>query len=164
MPPKSPLSKTVRLLGGFVNPFLKITLEINSLVYYTINMIGKLNRCQRCNKKKPLKEIRTIFTRSTSNLKEIRWHQCVECKERWRDLRKKHVVPRALKQLVFKRDGIRCLACQHGKGEMDHIIPITKGGETVLDNLQALCQSCNLAKGIKIIDFRNRNKGIWKID
>lgn len=41
--------------------------------------------------------------------------------------------------------------CRHcGRGvplEIDHIIPIAKGGTSELPNLQLLCPSCNLAKG-----------------
>ena len=35
--------------------------------------------------------------------------------------------------------------------EIDHIIPVAKGGETVEDNLQTLCWKCNRAKSDKII-------------
>ena len=35
--------------------------------------------------------------------------------------------------------------------EIDHIIPIAKGGQTVEDNLQTLCWKCNRAKSDKII-------------
>lgn len=34
--------------------------------------------------------------------------------------------------------------------ECDHIIPIAKGGETTMDNLQTLCTECNRKKGISM--------------
>ena len=35
---------------------------------------------------------------------------------------------------------------------MDHIVPVSKGGCTVEDNLQTLCWKCNRAKSNKILD------------
>ena len=34
--------------------------------------------------------------------------------------------------------------------ECDHIIPLAKGGETTMDNLQTLCKECNRKKGISL--------------
>lgn len=34
--------------------------------------------------------------------------------------------------------------------EIDHIIPLSKGGMTTEDNLQTLCWKCNRSKGSKI--------------
>ncbi|WP_411815422.1 HNH endonuclease [Kurthia gibsonii] len=34
--------------------------------------------------------------------------------------------------------------------EIDHIIPISKGGMSSEDNLQTLCWKCNRSKGAKI--------------
>lgn len=34
--------------------------------------------------------------------------------------------------------------------EIDHIIPLSKGGLTTEDNLQTLCWKCNRSKGAKI--------------
>lgn len=58
-----------------------------------------------------------------------------------------------LKVQVLMRDGNRCrlcgVECNDGLHNIhfDHILPWSKGGETILDNLQVLCRNCNLAKG-----------------
>lgn len=41
-----------------------------------------------------------------------------------------------------------CSACgARGPLEVDHIIPVSRGGKTVRENLQPLCVPCNRAKG-----------------
>ena len=58
-----------------------------------------------------------------------------------------------LRHEVFKRDGYRCKECGATNKEIilhaDHIIPVSQGGKDELDNLQTLCQDCNLAKSNK---------------
>ena len=52
--------------------------------------------------------------------------------------------------MVLKRDGYICQQCGMEATHVDHIIPRRlMVGEAVdsLDNLQALCQKCNLSKG-----------------
>ena len=58
-----------------------------------------------------------------------------------------------LRFLVLKRDNFKCCACGASPAKdpavelhVDHIIPWSKGGETILDNLQTLCSKCNLGK------------------
>jgi 5-methylcytosine-specific restriction endonuclease McrA len=56
-----------------------------------------------------------------------------------------------LRALVLMRDGARCRLCgvtpQDGiKLHVDHIKPWSKGGETILENLQILCEVCNIGK------------------
>ena len=58
-----------------------------------------------------------------------------------------------LRFLVFKRDNFKCCAFGASPAKdpaielhVDHIIPWSKGGETILDNLQTLCSKCNLGK------------------
>jgi len=54
---------------------------------------------------------------------------------------------------VLSRDNFKCCACGASpakkssvKLHVDHIHPWSKGGETVIENLQTLCQDCNLGK------------------
>lgn len=57
-------------------------------------------------------------------------------------------VSNKLRFLVYNRDGNRCRKCGRygGNLEVDHIIPISKGGKSTLDNLQTLCHNCNVEK------------------
>ena len=54
---------------------------------------------------------------------------------------------------VLQRDQFRCRACGASPAinlgihlQVDHIIPWSAGGETAMENLQTLCQNCNLGK------------------
>lgn len=62
-----------------------------------------------------------------------------------------------LRQHIKERDGYTCKHCgasleqePHLLLEIDHIIPVSKGGLTTEDNLQTLCWRCNRSKGAKI--------------
>lgn len=50
---------------------------------------------------------------------------------------------------IYERDGYRCRICGRKTNdlEIDHIIPIAKGGKSTYDNLQTLCHRCNKRKG-----------------
>ncbi len=62
-------------------------------------------------------------------------------------------------QLVKQQEN-RCLACgKKTKLTVDHVIPVSKGGTSNIDNLQGLCFSCNSSKGAKPTDYRKK-KGI----
>ena len=37
--------------------------------------------------------------------------------------------------------------------QIDHIIPVSKGGKSVPSNLQVLCSKCNGAKANKVNEF-----------
>jgi hypothetical protein len=56
-----------------------------------------------------------------------------------------------LRYVVLRRDNSRCRRCGRtvedgAKLVVDHILPRTWGGETVLDNLWTLCDQCNRGK------------------
>jgi hypothetical protein len=58
-------------------------------------------------------------------------------------------VPSGLRYQVLKRDR-RCRLCGVGPNEsvlhVDHVIPRSRGGSNEINNLQVLCQACNLGK------------------
>jgi hypothetical protein len=59
---------------------------------------------------------------------------------------------------VFMRDRFRCVACGRSPAihlnielHADHILAVANGGKTILENLQTLCQDCNLGKGRSVV-------------
>lgn len=62
-----------------------------------------------------------------------------------------------LREAIKKRDNFTCCSCGNSIYkepnlllEIDHIVPVSKGGCTVEENLQTLCWKCNRAKSNKI--------------
>lgn len=60
---------------------------------------------------------------------------------------------------VFERDGWRCKLCgiatpreklgtrEHDAPELDHVVPLSRGGDHTYENTQCACHDCNLFKG-----------------
>lgn len=72
--------------------------------------------------------------------------------------RQRSLMTNALRTAIKKRDYYTCQMCEASTAqqsllllEVDHIIPISKGGLSDPDNLQTLCWKCNRSKGDKII-------------
>ena len=65
-------------------------------------------------------------------------------------VKKREPIGPKLRHEVFKRDEYKCLECGKGKHEttlhIDHIVPVSQNGTDELNNLQTLCEKCNLAK------------------
>ncbi len=78
---------------------------------------------------------------------------------------------------IFKRAKGLCEYCQSPEHysistfEIEHILPISKGGETILENLALSCSGCNKFKSDRIfafdsqsqteVPFYNPRKNIW---
>lgn len=62
---------------------------------------------------------------------------------------------------VIHADAYKCRACGAGADvaqlHVDHILPISRGGKTDFENLQTLCEACNLAKSSNIVDIPKRS-------
>lgn len=70
----------------------------------------------------------------------------------------RNLMTKKLREFIKSRDNFTCCNCGNSTHvepnlllEIDHIIPVAKGGCTVEDNLQTLCWKCNRSKSDKII-------------
>lgn len=68
------------------------------------------------------------------------------------------LMTKKLREYIKKRDNFTCCNCGNSTYaepnlllEIDHIIPVSKGGLTSEENLQTLCWKCNRAKSDKIV-------------
>ena len=68
------------------------------------------------------------------------------------------LMTKKLREYIKTRDNFTCCTCGNSTYaepnlllEIDHIIPVAKGGRTVEDNLRTLCWKCNRAKSDKIM-------------
>lgn len=68
-------------------------------------------------------------------------------------------IPMEVRKYVYSRDKNQCQSCGKKLTEttlnIDHIIPLAKGGSNDISNLQTLCRDCNQEKKAKI-DHRFR--------
>ena len=97
------------------------------------------------------------------NIGIITWKQILNIYNEWLNgkkycetiKRERNKVTSILRYEVLKRDHFTCKMCgatvKDGiKLQVDHIIPVSKGGKTTMSNLQTLCQRCNQGKSNKI--------------
>jgi 5-methylcytosine-specific restriction endonuclease McrA len=68
-------------------------------------------------------------------------------------------VPRAIQRKIsrkalFARDGWRCVYCgtTSGRLTLDHVVPRSKGGESVWENVVTACAPCNHRKGNRTLE------------
>lgn len=72
-----------------------------------------------------------------------------------KDFVRQKLYPRFSKYNVTLRDKFTCQYCEQPVGlqsvTMDHVIPQSRGGKTVWDNIVASCYDCNQKKGNRLI-------------
>lgn len=67
------------------------------------------------------------------------------------------------KQLIFERDNNKCVYCSSSKNLcLDHLIPLSRGGDNEKDNLVTACKECNSGKAGRLpseiaYNFENKN-------
>jgi 5-methylcytosine-specific restriction endonuclease McrA len=87
-------------------------------------------------------------------MKQIETRTAYMQSEAFRRKNERGKVTPSLRYDVMRRDGFRCCLCGRTATngvelEVDHIIPVAKGGNTTYSNLQTLCRDCNRGKGTK---------------
>lgn len=70
-------------------------------------------------------------------------------------------IPNETREHLYKKYGRKCEIC--GKVEdrphIDHIHPVSHGGDCKIENLQVLCEFCNLSKSSHTLDPRSYKVG-----
>lgn len=69
------------------------------------------------------------------------------------EIRRTRTIPLSIRIKVLARDKFKCVYCGRSPAinagtllHIDHIVPFSLGGTNTLDNLQTLCEECNLGK------------------
>ncbi|HBR79796.1 MAG TPA: hypothetical protein DEA46_05200 [Candidatus Moranbacteria bacterium] len=68
-------------------------------------------------------------------------------------------IPLSLRYKVLSRDSFKCVRCGRSPAtdigvelHIDHKLPFSKGGKTILENLETKCKECNLGKSNRHIE------------
>lgn len=75
--------------------------------------------------------------------------------EAWRRKTERSRITPSVRYRIMRRDNFRCCLCGRPAAsgielEVDHVIPISRGGSSDEENLQTLCRDCNRGKGVDI--------------
>lgn len=92
----------------------------------------------------------TLDALSTTLVEKIRWTKSAAGQ--------RALMTAKLRGQIKERDNYRCQQCgvstydeSHLLLEIDHIVPVSKGGQSTPENLQTLCWRCNRTKGAKLV-------------
>ena len=132
------------------------------LVSISPNAKSIVYRCENCGKKqyaaaasKDAEKVKKFASDYTS-LVEIRkgepsFHFTVAEAVMPYETTTRGTITKSMRAQVYRRDGGKCVECGSKQNlHYDHILPVARGGATVVENLQLLCQTCNLSKGARI--------------
>lgn len=93
-------------------------------------------------------QLRQIY----NNLAEINFETTTR---KYNQANQRKLMTPELRNKIKERDNYTCQICGKYMPDevglhVDHIIPISKGGKTVEQNLQVLCDKCNLRKSNRV--------------
>lgn len=125
--------------------------------------------CPKCETIKPKADCYKVYCKTCQIEIAIAWkaqnkdkaREHARISKRKRELKLKVIngkhKPSEWEALKRKYDN-KCLCCGASEPEIkltrDHIIPLSKGGDNSIDNIQPLCMKCNSKKKTAQIDFR----------
>lgn len=136
----------------------------------TINLFEKA--CSTCKQVKPFEE----FNRASNSPTGYR-SNCRDCKNSARKSSQREKIYRKYEKFMrrdkvangaaIQRDGLTCSYCSISLSidevEVDHVIPLSKRGAHVMDNLAVSCHDCNHVKHAKSLETFSEQMGeAWK--
>lgn len=129
--------------------------EINGIILPTVKEIRTLKNSALDQVLKKIDvHLKSLPVASWNNNKLIVYKQNLYNKKRIIRLEKaKRIDTTDFKTRVLMIQNSNCSICgckEKSKLQIDHIIPVSKGGSDGLDNLQVLCYKCNYKKKDKI--------------
>ena len=98
----------------------------------------------------------SIIVLNSSTIKELSEEISGSINKKGHAKFQRSIMTNDLREAIKKRDDYTCCKCGNSVYkepnlllEVDHIIPVSKGGKTEASNLQTLCWRCNRSKGDK---------------
>ena len=146
------IKKINSLLKFYYKESVEISLKVKSINPLTVkgtiikkNFIGNKYVVIKGTNKSPIK----IF------IEDIELYSIIPYDyERKENKKIKSTIPQTLRYKILNRDRNTCQSCgaraPEAQLEIDHIIPISKGGKTDEKNLTTKCKECNRGKADKI--------------
>ncbi len=146
------IKKTNLLLKFYYKENVGIVLKIKPMNYLTVkgqitkkNFLGKKFVVVKGREREPMK----IF------IEDIEWSSIIPLDyEKKENKKQRSSLPPALRYKIIKRDRQTCTSCgaraPDVELEVDHIIPVSKGGTDEEDNLTTKCIPCNRGKSDKV--------------
>jgi len=138
--------------------------SLKDLLFWIYQIHGKNHHayggCQQANDF--IWALRAIFPPKL--LKQGTWNGSKAAKEYVKTAFPRRDVSAKLRHEILERDGFRCCDCGASPDmpdvvlEVDHRIPVSKGGSNDPSNLRTLCGDCNRGKSDRIIDYPEGHK------
>ncbi|MCZ8373099.1 HNH endonuclease signature motif containing protein [Phocaeicola sp. KGMB11183] len=132
---------------------LEINYSPEAISQYENQMEQQRLEAEALHEREKIEEIKEKLLRKKrkQELEKIALQELMDEGEIFPEANKRPPIPKEVVDAVWNRDGGRCVYCGSTENlHLDHIIPFSKGGDTSVENLQLLCQKCNLQKSNKI--------------
>ena len=155
-------SRWHKKVGGIIRPNGHVDLEV------IFNGCSRI-QCTSIIDDETSAEANVAKPKSIGGCASLEWHD--KTVERVIKRRNRESIPPKLRRSVFLRDGYKCQECgafpaEHKEVflEVDHVVPVAKGGSNHINNLQTLCSVCNAGKGTDSAAPVCKIKGDVKLD